>query len=106
MDSLIKNGFIIDGTGSNRYAADLLIRNEKIEAIGRDISAENCDVIDASNKVVSPGFIDMHNHADLTLLQVNTAEAYLMQGVTTMVVSMCGIGLAPADEKVRKYYDN
>ena len=54
MDILIKNGLLIDGTGSNRYAADLLIRNEKIEAIGKDISVENCDVIDASNKVVSP----------------------------------------------------
>jgi N-acyl-D-amino-acid deacylase len=104
MDILIKDGLIIDGTGRNGYYADLLIKNNKIEEIGEDLTAENCKVIDASNKVVAPGFIDMHSHADLTILRVNTAEAYLMQGVTTMVVSICGIGLAPANEKVRKYY--
>jgi N-acyl-D-amino-acid deacylase len=104
MDIIVKNGLVIDGTGSSGYYADLLIRNKMIEEIGEDLSAENCKVVDASNKVVAPGFIDMHNHADLTILSVNTAEAYLMQGVTTLAVSMCGIGLAPANEKVRKYY--
>jgi N-acyl-D-amino-acid deacylase len=104
MDILIKDGLIIDGTGRNGYYADLLIENNKIVAIGEDLAAQDCKVIDASNKVVAPGFIDMHSHADLTILKVNTAEAYLMQGVTTMVVSICGIGLAPANEKVTKYY--
>jgi N-acyl-D-amino-acid deacylase len=104
MDILIKDGLIIDGTGRNGYYADLLIRNNKIEDIGEDLTAEDCEVIDASNKVVAPGFIDMQSHADLTILRVNTAEAYLMQGVTTMVVSSCGIGLAPANEKVTRYY--
>ncbi len=104
MDIVIKDGLIIDGTGRNGYYADLLIKNNKIEEIGEDLTAKDCKVIDASNKVVAPGFMDMHSHADLTILRVNTAEAYLMQGVTTMVVSICGIGLAPANEKVRKYY--
>jgi N-acyl-D-amino-acid deacylase len=106
MNIVIKDGLIIDGTGRNGYYADLLIKNNKIEEIGEDLTVENCKVIDASNKVVAPGFIDMHSHADLTILRVNTAEAYLMQGVTTMVVSICGIGLAPANEKVTKYYAN
>jgi len=104
MDILIKNGSIIDGTGRNAYSADVLINNDTIVEIGKDLTVENCEVIDASNRIVAPGFIDMHNHADLTILKVNTAAAYLMQGVTTMVVSVCGIGLAPANEKVRKYY--
>ncbi len=104
MDLLVKNGLIIDGTRANGFYADLLIRNEKIEEINEDLSAEHCRVIDASNKVVAPGFIDLHSHADLTILKVNTAEAYLMQGVTTIAVSMCGIGLAPANDKVKKYY--
>ena len=104
MDILIKDGLIIDGTGRNGYYADLLIKEDKIIEIGQDSSADDCKVIDASNKVVAPGFIDMHSHADLTILKVNTAEAYLMQGVTTMVVSICGLGLAPANEKVTKYY--
>ena len=102
MNILIKNGLLIDGTGANGYHANLLIKNEKIEEIGNDIQADDCEVIDASEKVVAPGFIDMHNHADLTILKVNTAEAYLMQGVPTMLVSVCGLGPAPANENVRK----
>ncbi len=104
MDILIKNGLIIDGTGSNGYYADIVLRDGKIAEIGEDLAADNCTMIDASDEVVAPGFIDMHNHADLTILKANTAEAYLMQGVTTMIVSVCGIGLAPANEKVRRYY--
>ncbi len=47
--------------------------------------------------------IDMHSHADLTILQINRAEPSIRQGVTTLVVGMCGLGLAPANDKVRKY---
>ena len=106
MHILIKNGQIIDGTGSQPYIADLYILDGKIAEIGTGIHAdeEGCTVIDAANRVVAPGFIDMHNHADLTILDVNKAEAYLMQGVTTMLVSVCGIGLAPANEKVEDFY--
>jgi N-acyl-D-aspartate/D-glutamate deacylase len=103
---LIKNGQIIDGTGSARYKADVMINEDKIERIGKNLSDHDVKVVDASNKIVAPGFIDMHSHADLTILQVNKAEAYLMQGVTTLVVGMCGLGLAPANDKVRKYYVN
>ena len=106
MHILIKNGQIIDGTGSQPYIADLYILDGKIAEIGTGIHAdeEGCTVIDAANRVVAPGFIDMHNHADLTILDVNKAEAYLMQGVTTMLVSVCGIGLAPANERVEDFY--
>ena len=106
MHILIKNGQIIDGTGSQPYIADLYILDGKIAEIGTGIHAdeEGCTVIDAANRVVAPGFIDMHNHADLTILAVNKAEAYLMQGVTTMLVSVCGIGLAPANERVEDFY--
>jgi N-acyl-D-amino-acid deacylase len=104
MDILIKDGLIIDGTGRNGYYADLLIKEDRVSDIGEDLTTPDCKIIDASNKVVAPGFIDMHSHADLTILKVNTAEAYLMQGVTTLVVSVCGIGLAPANDKVTKYY--
>ena len=80
------------------------IKNNKIEKIGLNLAEDDCELIDASNKVVSPGFIDMHSHADLTILEVNKTEATIMQGVTTLVVGMCGIGLAPANDKVRDYY--
>ncbi len=106
MNILIKNGNIVDGTGSPGYKSDVYIKNNRIEKIGLNLEEEDCELIDASNKVVSPGFIDMHSHGDLTILEVNKAEATVMQGVTTLVVGMCGIGLAPANDKVREYYSN
>jgi len=102
MAILIKNGIIIDGTGSASYKSDILIKEEKIEKIGTNLKANNCQVIAVPNKVVAPGFIDMHSHGDLSILSVNKAQATVMQGITTLVVGMCGIGIAPANEKVRK----
>jgi len=104
MDLLIKNGLIIDGTGSDGYKADVLITGEVIKEIGENLKANGANIIDATDKVVAPGFIDMHNHGDLSLLKVNDTKATIMQGVTTLVVGVCGLGLAPANEIVRKYY--
>ncbi len=104
MTILIKNGTIIDGTGSKGYKADILIEGDKIKEIRNEIDVNGAEIIDARNKVVSPGFIDMHSHADISILDVNTTDATIVQGVTTLVVGMCGLGLAPANDKVRKYY--
>ena len=104
MNILIRKGIIVDGIGSLGYKSDVYIKKNRIEKIGLNLEEEDCEVIDASNKVVSPGFIDMHSHGDLTFLEANKAEATIMQGVTTLVVGMCGIGLAPANDKVRNYY--
>lgn len=104
MNILIKNGLIIDGTGSPGYKSDIFIKEDKIEAIGAELEENVEKSIDASNKIVVPGFIDMHSHADLTILQVNKAEAYLKQGVTTIACGMCGLGLFPANDLVRTYY--
>ncbi len=106
MEILLKNGWIIDGTGSSRYKSDIAIKDNKILKIGANLEGNGYDIIDVSNKIIAPGFIDMHSHADLTILEVNKAEAAIMQGVTTLVVGMCGIGRAPANEKVRNYYSN
>jgi N-acyl-D-amino-acid deacylase len=104
MNILIKNGLIIDGTGSKGYVSDVLIKEEMIEKIGKNLNTNGAKIIDAANKVVSPGFIDMHNHSDLTLFQSTRIEPYILQGVTTLVIGMCGLGIAPANEKVRKSY--
>ncbi len=106
MGLLIKNGLILDGTGSQGYISDILIEGDKVVQIKQNIDAAGTEIIDASNKVVAPGFIDMHHHGDLSIMEINKAEASIMQGVTTLVVGMCGLGLAPANEKVRDYYHN
>jgi N-acyl-D-amino-acid deacylase len=104
MAILIKNGLIIDGTGSPGYNGDLLIEDDKIVKIGEALEANGSQIIDASGRVVAPGFIDMHNHSDLTLFQSYKIEPYILQGCTTLVIGMCGLGVAPANEKVRKDY--
>jgi N-acyl-D-amino-acid deacylase len=104
MTIIIKNGLIVDGSGSSGYVADLLIEGEEIKKIGKNLDSEGSKVYDASNKVVAPGFIDIHNHSDLTLFQSLKVEPYILQGCTTLAVGMCGLGVVPSNEKVREFY--
>jgi len=106
MRILIKNGTIVDGTGADRYESDILIKDDVIEKIGKDLRVDDAEVIDAEGKIVTPGFIDIHNHADMTILDLPRIEAYILQGVTTFAGGMCGFGIAPANEEVKKYYAN
>ncbi|NHJ23477.1 MAG: D-aminoacylase [Candidatus Lokiarchaeota archaeon] len=106
MHLLIKNGFLVDGTGSPAIRSDLLIKDDKIIEIKQNIDSNGAKVIDARDKVVCPGFIDLHNHADLTILEATDAEAFIAQGMTTILVSLCGIGVSPANKKVKDYYLN
>ena len=95
---LIKNGTLIDGSGSKRYLADILIENEKIKKIGKlDFTADK--VIDASGKIVSPGFIDTHSHSDLKVLIEPFVEPKIRQGITTEILGQDGISMAPLPEK-------
>ncbi|MEH6535660.1 MAG: amidohydrolase family protein [Psychroserpens sp.] len=86
-DFLIKNGSIIDGLGNPAFEGDLLIRNGKMELVksGENISA--LKVIDATGLIISPGFIDIHNHSDWSINDsINRLnECYIKQGVTTIV---------------------
>lgn len=104
MNILIKNGLIIDGTGSEGYNSDLLIRNDEIVEISTQITDSQAEIIDAKGLIIAPGFIDMHNHADLNIFEANEAIAFIKQGLTTITAGMCGIGIAPANEKVKNYY--
>lgn len=92
---LIKQGFIVDGTGADAYIGDIAVKDGKIAAIGDLKDAEADNVIDASGKYVTPGFIDPHSHADLSLLVWPENEAYVMQGVTTQICGNCGLAPAP-----------
>ena len=59
---LLKNGLIVDGTGRKGYTGDLLIKGTKIEEISQSPIDIDCEAIDCSNLVISPGFIDIHSH--------------------------------------------
>lgn len=94
-DVLIKNGTIIDGTGSLRFQADVSVENGKIEMIGPSLEIECPTILDASQKIVCPGFIDIHSHTDMTILSNPKAESKIRQGITTEIVGNCGMSAAP-----------
>jgi len=95
---LIKDGEVVDGTGRPAFKADVLVTNQKITEVGKiESSADN--EIDAYGLTVSPGFINIHDHSDSTLLADGRAKSLIMQGVTTTVIGNCGYSLAPTDER-------
>jgi N-acyl-D-amino-acid deacylase len=97
-DLLIRNGHIIDGTGSPWYAGDIGIRNGHIAAIGRLSGARACQVIDAAGRVVAPGFIDMLGQSEIAMLQDAHVESKLFQGITTEITGE-GDTVAPENER-------
>jgi N-acyl-D-amino-acid deacylase len=92
---LIKGGTVIDGTGQDRYQADLLVEGDRIKAIGTLESQDFDYVINADGMAVSPGFIDTHSHSDLKVLVDPLLEPKLRQGITTEVLGQDGISMAP-----------
>ena len=84
-DLLIRNGRIVDGTGSPWYRGDLAVRGDTIARIAPRIDAPAARVIDAAGRVVAPGFIDLHTHARRGIFEVPTADNYVRQGVTTLI---------------------
>jgi len=111
-DSIIfKGGTIIDGSGSDGYTADILIRAGKIEAIGKFSTSDAYRVIDVEGLVIAPGFIDIHSHTDLSLFINPKAESKIRQGVTTEIAGQDGSSIAPLNEELslsmnKRYKDN
>ena len=95
VDLLVQNGTIVDGSGGPAYVSDIAVKNGKIETIGPSLKIENRKVLDASGKVVCPGFIDIHSHTDATILINTKAESKIRQGITTEIVGNCGMSAAP-----------
>jgi len=93
---VIKGGLVVDGTGNLWLRKDIGVTNGKITGLGH-ITEDSGETIDATGMIVSPGFIDLHNHSDFSILAYPSAESYIMQGVTTAVVGNCGLSLAPLD---------
>jgi N-acyl-D-amino-acid deacylase len=92
---LLRGGAVIDGTGAPRYRADVRVQDGRIAEIGADLAQQDAEVIDASGRVVTPGFIDVHTHDDQYVLSSPQALPKISQGVTTVVIGNCGISLAP-----------
>ncbi|MCH8850292.1 MAG: D-aminoacylase [Chloroflexi bacterium] len=102
-DTIIRGGRLIDGTGAPARKADLAISDGRIAAIGT-IEGEAARVIDATGSVVAPGFIDVHSHDDVALINTPGLDFKAAQGVTTVVCGNCGAGAAPATERLEAFY--
>jgi len=102
LDVLLHNAQIIDGTGKPGFVGDIGITGDHISEIGQFPGAAAKTTLDVSGRVVLPGFIDMHSHADLALLAAPEAESLIRQGITTIVTGQCGFSPAPLGAKYRK----
>lgn len=94
--TLIKNGTIIDGTGSKGFVGDVLVEGDRIVAVERgETKAVADETIDATGLLVTPGFIDAHSHSDAYLVLEPDAPSKLSQGITTELNGQCGGSIAP-----------
>ncbi|MBW2397501.1 MAG: amidohydrolase family protein, partial [Deltaproteobacteria bacterium] len=104
-DRKLAGGFIVDGTGSPARRADVAITDGRISALGDLAEIEARDTVDCTDRIVTPGFIDIHSHSDF-LVPGNDSNAlvepFLRQGMTTLVGGNCGFSPAPLTEKNRK----
>jgi N-acyl-D-amino-acid deacylase len=101
-DLVVKNGMVIDGSGSARYRGDIGVKDGKIATIGR-ISAPADDIVDAEGQVVTPGFVDGHTHMDAQIFWDSLGSCSCYHGVTSVVMGNCGFTLAPCREEEVDY---
>lgn len=101
-DSIIRNGTIIDGTGDDRFVADIAIKDGKIAKIGQ-ITETATNEIDAKGKLVTPGWVDIHTHYDGQATWDPLLAPSSWHGVTTVVMGNCGVGFAPVKPEDRNF---
>ena len=94
-DLLISGGTVIDGTGADRFSADVAVRDGRIAGIGDLAGMSARQTVSARGLVVAPGFIDAHTHDDRLVLSDPDMTPKVSQGVTTVVGGNCGVSLAP-----------
>jgi N-acyl-D-amino-acid deacylase len=98
---LLSNALIFDGSGAEPYRASILVKGARIERIAPDLQAADCPVLDCSGFAICPGFIDLHSHSDVQVLEHRTEK--LNQGITTEVVGNCGFSPFPLSENLREF---
>lgn len=94
-DLILKNGWIVDGSGDKKFKGEIGITNDKITAIGDLKESDAKQIIDVTNKHILPGFIDAHSHSDHSIFINPMAESKIHQGITTEIIGQCGESAFP-----------
>ncbi|MCK4318782.1 amidohydrolase family protein, partial [Candidatus Bathyarchaeota archaeon] len=102
---LIRNGRVVDGTGSPWFRGDVAFSSGRIMRVGNLNPGDFDEVIDACGLVVSPGIIDIHSHSDFSLLMNPEADSFIRQGVTTVFNGNCGMSAAPLNEEAKEHIE-
>jgi len=98
-DVKLSGGWIIDGSGGPRVRGDVALSADRIDAVGDLRQLEARETIDCTDRILAPGFIDIHSHADFLMPGVDSSarlEPFLRQGMTTLVGGNCGFSPAPS----------
>ena len=101
-DLIIRNGTIIDGSGDARFLADVAVQDGRIAALGK-IEETGRREIDATGKLVTPGWVDIHTHYDGQATWDPVLAPSSWHGVTTVVMGNCGVGFAPVKPQDRNF---
>lgn len=105
--TLIKNILVFDGTGTQPFFSDVLMEDDKISQIQRDIYLNSCEIIEGKEMALAPGFINVHSHSDLEVFKNKSMLHVIRQGITTELVGQDGSSVTPVtDEIVTELADN
>ena len=101
-DLVIRNGFVVDGTGASGQVGDVAVDGDRITLVG-EVPERGTREIDATDKVVTPGFVDIHTHLDAQIAWDPLGSSSCWHGVTSAVMGNCGVTFAPCAPDEREY---
>src|SRR6266700_919669 len=101
-DIVIRSGEVVDGTGAAPVRADVAIDGDRVTVVG-EVTGKGNREIDASGRLVTPGFVDIHTHLDAQLFWDPDARSSCFHGVTTVVMGNCGVTFAPVRPGAERY---
>lgn len=102
-DFIIQNALIIDGSGRPSFNGDVAVTGGKIATVGKNLPSTGKRIIDADGLILSPGFIDVHGHSDVSVIAAPESTGKISQGVTTEISGNCGLSVFPVTRHNREH---